>query len=328
MPENLLFGITEGGVVHIAGEDNLDIDGKFKMVKEAGVFDYFDKTPPADMAAEYVKCSEKYELPIRTGGWYYTLGRDEDLLKQNLELGGRLGSIAHNTQISMYHADGHLISVDEVAEIYMRAYEWGEASGCAATFEIHVNMWSEDFRQVSKVADLVEARGVPYRMTLDHSHVIFKIDNPKEQDVLDIRGDVESGKLILDPFTPGNVCDEWIERGFVQHAHARAAAPNNPVNIWATYEDGSFGRGIQYPFIQPQEGEWHAEWHAENLEPWKEVLRRLMKYHATNDDSKLGQISTEFIQGVDYGAGAKYSIFDHSVACAKWLRETWADMGA
>ena len=27
--------------------------------------------------------------------------------------------------------------------------------------------------------------------------------------------------------------------------------------------------------------------------------------------------------GVDYGAGHKYSTFDHNVACARWLREEW-----
>ena len=41
---------------------------------------------------------------------------------------------------------------------------------------------------------LDEARGLTYRLTLDHSHVIFKIENPEEQEIFDIRGDVESGK--------------------------------------------------------------------------------------------------------------------------------------
>ena len=323
MAAELTFGITESGVMHTDADEPFDLDTKFRMVKEAGVYDYFDKTPPADREAEYRACSEKYDLPIRSGGWYYTLGRDEALLEANLRLGGRLGSVAHNTQISMFHADGHLISDEEVAEIYLRAFEVGEECGCLPTFEIHVNMWSEDFRRPSKVADLVEARGVPFRMTLDHSHVIFKIDNPVEQEVLDIRGDVESGALVLDPFASGSVCQEWIDRGFVWHAHARAAAPNNPRNVWALDADGNPGRGIQYPFIEPAPGEWHSEWSAANLEPWKEVIRQLMAYHRRTPDSPLGQISTEFIPFPDYGAGAKYSIFEHSVACAKWLRETW-----
>jgi hypothetical protein len=31
----------------------------------------------------------------------------------------------------------------------------------------------------------------------------------------------------------------------------------------------------------------------------------------------------------DYGAGAKYSIFDNNVACARWIREAWkAEVGS
>jgi hypothetical protein len=86
-------------------------------------------------------------------------------LEENLKLGGRLGSVVHNTQILAEHADGHLVSNDEVADIYLRAFDWGEQAGCVPTFEVHINMWSEDFRRISEVADLVEARGVPFRMT-------------------------------------------------------------------------------------------------------------------------------------------------------------------
>jgi hypothetical protein len=328
MKRNLAIGITEKGVCHTGGEDEFDLDTKFRMVKESGAYDYFDKTPDANRVDEYIACSQKYDLPIRAGGWFYTLGRDEDLLAQNLEIGARLGSAAHNTQILMTHADGHLVSDDEVADTYMRAYEIGEKIGCLPTFEVHVNMWSEHFGRVSKVARLVEARGVPYRMTLDHSHVIFKIDNSDEQDVLDMRKDVESGAVILDPRIKGNVCDEWIAAGYVWHCHARAAVPNNPKNIWGRHENGAIGRGIQYPFFEPKPGEYVAEWNEDALEPWKLVVRRLLKDHVNNPDSNLGQISTEFIPGPDYGMGHKYSIFEHSVACARWIQETWAETSA
>ncbi|MBT5108913.1 MAG: hypothetical protein HOM25_09540 [Rhodospirillaceae bacterium] len=325
MARELAIGITEKGVCHTKGEDEFDLDSKFRMVKESGVYDYIDKTPDADRVDDYIACSQKYDLPIRAGGWFYTLGRDEDLLAQNLEIGAQLGSTVHNTQIMMTHADGHLVTNDEVADTYMRAYEVGEKAGCTPTFEVHVNMWSEHFGRVSKVAKLVEARGVPYRMTLDHSHVIFKIDNPEEQEVLGMRKDVESGAVILDPRRDGNVCDEWIDAGYVRHCHARAAIPNNPKNIWGRHENGAVGRGIQYPFFQPQPGEYVADWVEAELEPWKLVVRRLMAHHAATPDSALGQISTEFIPGPDYGMGHKYSIFEHSAACARWLKETWAE---
>lgn len=321
--KDLPIGITQGGVLRLPDDGFPDVETMFRMVKESGVYDYLDKTPPAGEVDAYLRCRDKYDLPIRTGGWFYRLGENEDLLFDNLRLGARLGSIMHNTQIQMHHADGHLVTNEEIVALYLRAHDVGEECGCVATFEVHVNMWSEDFRRVVEVGEMVEKRGIPFRITLDHSHVIFKIDNPKEQEVLNIRPAVESGELVLNPFDEGNVVDQWIDGGFVWHCHARAAAPNNPRNIWAKHEDGSVGRGIQYPFIEPKPGEYHSEWKEENLEPWKEAIRHLMRYHATHDDSKLGQISTEFIVGVDYGAGNKYDIFEHSVACARWMRETW-----
>jgi hypothetical protein len=51
----------------------------------------------------------------------------------------------------------------------------------------------------------------------------------------------------------------------------------------------------------------------------------LMRHHAADPNSTLRQISTEFIPNPDYGGGAKYSIFEQNVACAKWLRQTWAE---
>ena len=186
MNKKLLFGITEKGVIHTDIDPPILLDDKFKMVKESGVYDYFDKTPPVNQVSEYLRCSEKYDLPILAGGWFYLLGRDEELLFENIRIGSQLGSLVHNTQIMMDHANGSLVSDKEVSEIYLKAFEIGEKLGCRPTFEVHVNMWSEDFRRIEKVADLVERNGVPFRMTLDHSHVIFKINNPREQEVFNI----------------------------------------------------------------------------------------------------------------------------------------------
>jgi hypothetical protein len=304
-----------------------DLDTRFRMVAESGAYDYYDKTPedPAEADA-YMAASEKYDVPIRAGGWFYKLVQDEPLVKQKLELSARLGSIVHNTQIKANHADDHLVTNDEVMAIYLQAAEWGDQCGCTPTFEVHINMCSEDFRRISQLADMVEARGVPFRFTLDHSHVIFKIDNVVEQKVFDIASAVESGELVLDPFKEGSIRKQWIERGFVQHAHARAAIPNNPRNTFYQYEDGSPGRGAQYPFIEPGPGEYVAPWNESKLEPWKEVVRQLFTYHASHADSPLSQVSTEFIPGPDYGAGHGYSQFEHSVACAKWLRKTWEEI--
>jgi hypothetical protein len=165
--------------------------------------------------------------------------------------------------------------------------------------------------------------GLPFQITLDHSHIIFKIDNPIEQKVFDIDEDIKRGDLILDPFTAGHVCGEWISKGWVRHCHARPVVPNNPKNIVANDDKGNIGRGIQYPFCDPGIENYHELWNEQLLEPWKEVVRQLMLYHANNADSRLGQISTEFISNFDYGEGCKYSLFDQAQACTTWMRSIW-----
>ncbi len=326
----LAIGITENGVMHTDRDPPIDLDTRFRMVKASGVYDYYDKTPEDAAAVDaYLAAAEKHDLPVRAGGWYYVLGRDEALLKEKLELSARLGARVHNTQIIARHADGHMVTNDEVIAIYRDAQEWGNAVGCTPTFEVHINMWSEDFRRINEVAAAVESRGVPFRMTLDHSHVIFKIDNPVEQEVMDIRESVVSGELVLDPFAPDSICQQWIDSGFVQHCHARAAVPNNPRNTLSIDRKGRPGRGVQYPFVRPEPGKYVTDdWDEDRLLPWKEVVRQLMRYHASTPSSPLGQISTEFIPFPDYGAGHGYSIFDQSVACAKWLRETWVEISS
>ena len=54
----------------------------------------------------------------------------------------------------------------------------------------------------------------------------------------------------------------------------------------------------------------------------------LFAHHASDPNSRLGQVTVEMIPGIDYGAGARYSIFDHSVAVARWLRSAWENAAA
>jgi hypothetical protein len=100
--------------------------------------------------------------------------------------------------------------------------------------------------------------------------------------------------------------------------------PNNPRNVWASHPDGSFGRGVQYPFIQPKPGQWHSDWEESRLEPWKEVVRQMFAHHARDPNSRLEQVTVEMIPGIDYGFGHRYSIFEHSIEVAKWLKAAWA----
>ena len=114
----------------------------------------------------------------------------------------------------------------------------------------------------------------------------------------------------------------------MRHAHARAAVPNGPPNIWTNGGNGKPGRCIQYPFVQPKPSEWHSDWDERRLDPRMEFVRQLMRHHAADLDSQLSTISTVFIPFPDYGGGAKYSIFENSIACAQWLRRTWAGVQA
>lgn len=321
---DFLIGCSAGGATH--QDTNIpDITTKVRMVKEAGVFDYIDCTPREEEFADLMKASERFDLPVLAGGWFYTLGRDEALFEGNILKGSRLGSKVHNVQVLTHHVDGHLLTNDEVAEFYLRAHDFGMRQGVIPCFEVHVNMWSEHLGRVEQVAALVKRHGVPFYMTLDHSHVIFKIDNPEEQLVQGMKPDIDAGRLILDPAKPGNVAKKWIDSNYVRHAHARCAVPANPVNSMAKHPNGSFGRGIQYPFFKPKPGEYVTdEWDEKRIEPWKRVVRDLLAHHAVRDDSPIGQISCEHIPAIDYGAGHKYSILEQNVACAKWIREEWA----
>lgn len=321
-PQSLLFGITGVGVLRDA-TSNPDIDTRFAMVREAGVFDYYDRTPPTGELDAYRRASAKYGIPILAGGFYYTLGRDEPLLAWHLAVASETGTRVQNAQVMTRHASGRSVTDEEVAAAYLDAAEIGDRLGVAVCFEVHVNMWSEHFGRIRSVADLVARRGGTFRMTLDASHVIFKIDNPVEQEVQGLRADVVAGRMILDPCASGSVSRGWIDGNLVAHAHARPAVPANPRNIWGRHPDGKVGRGIQYPFRRPAPGEWHSPWEEDRLEPWKEVMRQLLRHHASDAASPLQMISTEIIANPDYGAGARYSLFDDSIALATWLRAEW-----
>ena len=334
MAKDLLIGIAQKGTIHTDADPPITVDEMFRRVKESGAYDYMDKTPPDEEMGEYIEASEKYELPILAGGWRYTLGRDEPLLEHNLRKANTLGSKVHNTQIMAAGADGRAVTNEQVVETYLRTYDEGLKLGVTPCFEVHVNMWSEDYRRVNEVAEEIKKRGIPFYMTLDHSHVIFKIDNPEEWDSFNvedpeerarysIRQAAESGELVLDPAKPNHICGQWIEANYPRHMHARAAVPAGPKNLWARHENGQLGRGIQYPFIKPKPGEWHSEWDQSRLEPWNEVVRQALRHHASNDESNLHQVSTEFIPNPDYGGGAKYSLLENGIACARWIRSTW-----
>ncbi len=327
MTKTFYLGCNGRGAQHQPGNPP-SIDEQFRMVKESGVFDYFDRMPQPGEEREYIAASEKHDLPMLTGLWTYTKGKDEDLLVRNLQLTKDAGGECHNIMVFDKHADGHSISNEEVAETYLFAAEHAARIGVDITFEVHIYMWSEDLRRVNEVAELVEAQGHPFNFLLDHSHVLLKLDNPEEQFRCGIRGAVDAGELILDPFEPGNIIDDWISRNMTLWHAVRPVAPNGPKNLWAKDEAGEYGRACQYPFMRPRPGEFHSDWFAYKVEPCKEVVRKVLRHHRDNPQSRLRYVTTEIIDLIDYGENAKYSLFEQSVAVAEWIRDTWADISA
>jgi hypothetical protein len=316
------------------------IDEQMRLVKEAGVFDFFDRLPLEDQLPEFQRAKEKYDLPVMTASWFYQLGQDEGCLEPNLRRAHAIGAFMHNVMVYTHHADGHVVSDQEVTDFYLRCYDEAMKLAIEPSFEVHVNMWSEDYRRVSSVARAVQARGIPFNFTLDYSHVIFKIGNPEEQDVSGVREDVEAGRLILDPFEVGNLCDEWLSMGIVRWLQVRAVAPNGPRNLWSRIDPtvsvaampidpsraGQFGRGILYPFTKPALGEWHSPWHAYQLEPMKEVVRKVLRYHRDDPRKRLSFITTEMINLPDYADSARFSLIQQNAAIASFVRATWASL--
>jgi hypothetical protein len=321
-------GVRRSSLSNPISPVELPVDEQFRLVKESGVFDYFQKLSTPENVRDYVRAIEKYEIPSETPTWYYMLGRDEGLLERNIRLTREIGAKCHNIMTFTRHADGHVLTDDEITDHYLHAYDCGMAVGVEPSFELHVNMWTEDFRRVSVISDRVRRRGVPFNFTLDYSHVNFKIGNPEELDISGVREEVESGRMVLDPFDEHSLCEEWLQLGIVRFVQLRSVRPNQQRNLWARNEDGSLPRGIQYPFIKPKPGEWHSSWDAYLLEPSKEVIRKALRYHVTHPDSPLRYVSAEMIDLPDYGLGAKYDLFDHNVAAAKFIRRAWAEAKA
>lgn len=321
--DDFSLGCNGRGLMHTKP---LPLDDQFRMLRDSGVFDHFDRIPQPGEERAYVEASNRFGVPMTTGLWTYQVGRDEDLVRNNLEWAARAGAKCHNLMISTHHARGHVVTDDEVVEFYLRAYEVGESLGITISAEVHIYMFTEDFRRVTPVAEKVRARGVPFNFVLDHSHVLLKIESPEEQDSSGIREDVESGRLILDPYDEGNVIDEWIGQNMVCWLQVRPVSPNGPTNSAMIGAGGRWGRACQYPFKRPAPGEWNHFWHAYRVEPCKEVVRRMFRHHHGTPDSPLRWMTTDMIDMADYGGGVGYSLFDQNVAIAEWVRNTWNEI--
>ncbi|NYE26184.1 xylose isomerase [Pigmentiphaga litoralis] len=333
-------GVQDSSIASPVSMAEPSIEEQFRLVKRAGVFDCFDRLPLPDQVDTFLACMDTYGLPVHTTSWFYEMGTDDHKYADNLRLSARVGASTHNVMVYARHADGRVVTNDEIVDCYLRVYDEGTKQGVEPSFELHTNMWSEDPRRVTPVAEAVMRRGVPFNFTLDYSHVLYKIGNDEELDVAGMREDVHAGRVVLDPFEPGNLVDEWLALGIVRWMQVRAAVPNGPRNVWARHDPdaqvaalprypslpvkrGDPGRGILYPFLKPAPGEWHAPWNAYLLEPTKEVVRKVLAHHHRTPSSQLRFITTEMITLPDYALNAKFSLIGQNAAIARFIRETW-----
>ena len=320
-------GAQASSMAHPVGLQEASIREQFRLVKESGVFDYFDRLPLRSNLDEYFQAMAEFELPVHSCSWFYKLGNahDEALLRDNLKICHEVGATVHNVMTFTHHEDGHVLTDQEIVDHYLDVYDAGMKLGVEPSFELHVNMWTEAVLRVEKIVRMVEARGIRFNYTMDYSHVNFKINNPEELDVSGIRDAVARGEVILDPFEDNSLCDQWLRMNIVKWTQLRTVAPNQPKNLWFKNEDGSFARGIQYPIVKPRPGEWHSPWSAYLLEPSKEAIRKVLRYHITHPESPLSLITTEMINLPDYGLAAKYNLFEQIVEAARFIRRAWAE---
>lgn len=329
-------GVMPSSAASPVSETELPIMEQARLQKEAGVWDFIDRIPADDQQLDdYLKASEKYGLPILSGCWSYVLGRDEPVIKANLDRAKKAGSKYHGLMIVAKHAKGHIVTDDEVVESYLNTYEYADKLGITITYESHVDMWSEDFRRVAKVAAKVMRAGVSYNHCMDYSHNIFKIENECEQAVSQLRGDPEAIRK-LDPFFDDSYVDDWLGHNWVVWTQVRPAAPNGPPNWWAGepgLRDGwgypRPGRSIQYPFGRPKPGEWpQEEWHAHKLACTREVVRKVIDSYLAAPESKMQLMTIDNINLPAYGGGWKYNMFADSCLVAKFVRELYAERTA
>jgi hypothetical protein len=62
------------------------------------------------------------------------------------------------------------------------------------------------------------------------------------------------------------------------------------------------------------------------LEPMKEVVRKVLRYHRDDPRKRLSFITTEMINLPDYADSARFSLIQQNAAIASFVRATWASL--
>lgn len=322
--EHLPIGINLDGVLVHDGLPTPSGQERLRWVSEAGVFAYVEKNiDPREDFAPYERWAAEHNVPIGVLGGIFCAGRDEALMRWGLRTGGELGARLFNMQLFALHDDGHALSDREVADWFLAAMEHGHRHGCLPSMEVHVDMWNERFERVEAVGELLARSHVPLRLTLDSSHLVFKIDNAEELAASGLPNSPDGGRSRLAPGHPGSFSRKWLEQGWVVHAHARSVAPALPHNPSMRRSDGKPGRAIQYPFVEPPPGTFSRDWNALALAIWRDTMQELLSEMKARPEHTPRQISCEFIPFPDYGGGERYDIWENNIACARWLQAQW-----
>jgi hypothetical protein len=325
----LPVGINIDGVLIHDGIARPKAETRFAWIRHSGAFDYIEKNiDPGEDFAPYFGWVERYGVPIRVFGGIFCAGQDEARMRWGLRTGGQLGARVFNMQLYARHGAGRPITDRQVADWFLDAMEHGTASGCLPSMEVHVDMWNERFRRVEAVANLLAQSNVTLRLTLDHSHLVFKIGHADELARSGLQDEPEGARALLAPGHATTLYEHWLREGWVAHAHTRSVAPGVAHNAAMNRARALPGRAIQYPLVAPPEGSFHAGWQADRLADWKQAVRELLGWMQRSPDTTPAQISCEFIPFADYGGGSRYSIWANNLACAAWLREEWAALQA
>ena len=326
------LGIQASSPSHPVSLEEPTINEKFELLKEAGVFDFIDHIPIThDLIDDYIRASQKVNIPIYSGYGCYVWGKHEQEFKTNIELSAAVGANYHNIMMAAKDVNYKQLTDEQVAAAYLYFYEYASKKGINITFENHVDNWSEDYRRVLRVADLVEQEGVAFNLAMDYSHCIFKIENTLESHI-SFKDDKEAVRQ-LDPFYSDSYADQWLNRNLVHWGQVRPAVPNNPRNLcseetspWEGHGYGRPGRGIQYPFSQPNTGEWSTDtWHAHKLAATKEVIRKMIDHYLSSPNTNLRMMTVDNINLWSYGLGWTYNMFQDSCKVAEYIREIYAE---
>lgn len=324
----LRIGINLDGVLVHDGLMTPLPQTRLAWVRHSQSFDYIEKNmDPREDFEPYFRWVDQYGVPIEVFGGIFCAGQDEHRMRWGLRTGGQLGARVFNMQLYARHCDGHAISDREVADFFLQAMEHGTQNGCLPTLEVHVDMWSERFDRIESVANLLAQSHVDLRLTLDHSHLIFKIDNPQELHMSGVEAGTDGGRSRLAPANPQAYYTQWLNAGWVVHAHTRSVATGIQANPLGKRSRDVAGRAIQYPLLAPAARDFHSHWKEEHLQEWKTAVQEMLLHMHTHGGPEPTRISCEFIPFADYGGGARYSIWDNNLACAHWLRQQWAALG-